>query len=361
MYTHTPTVFFSKTGWERIDLAVISYVYYHYMSNDHCARWLAQRLNDGDIGAVLIISRFEDLTPQITAVARAGVTAVPLMTQPSYSRRKCDHRQTLYFGANAPLPVPLERASQQPMAFPNVPHEDGKDARDRSYGPDAAFQGLPPPPVPPSVAPPPPVAPGSVPPPPPPPRPALPASECSASAPATEPTLEAQETSAQETSAQQTSAPNTEALPAAEFAPPGAYVPSPPTRAEPSCAPSGHAEPPPESTAAAASTASTPRIPEQIPDVIPEQLRAAVGALSPEQQRLVHSFFELGGGSGEARKEELLLREERVEELQVCDYLVLDFEHAKWKRIRRKRKRAIEQSDAGAQQAEGPCGTASNS
>ena len=33
-------------GWPRIDLAVISYVLYHYMSNDHCYDWMAGRLRD---------------------------------------------------------------------------------------------------------------------------------------------------------------------------------------------------------------------------------------------------------------------------------------------------------------------------
>lgn len=54
-------------GWESIDLAVISYVYYHYMSSEHCADWLARLLNSGAIKAVLIISRFEDLSPQARA------------------------------------------------------------------------------------------------------------------------------------------------------------------------------------------------------------------------------------------------------------------------------------------------------
>ncbi len=32
---------------ETIDLCVISYVYYHYMSNEHCADWIARHLNSG--------------------------------------------------------------------------------------------------------------------------------------------------------------------------------------------------------------------------------------------------------------------------------------------------------------------------
>ena len=44
-------------GWPKIDVAIISYVLYHYMSNEHCADWLARRVVAGDIGHVLIISR----------------------------------------------------------------------------------------------------------------------------------------------------------------------------------------------------------------------------------------------------------------------------------------------------------------
>ena len=47
----------ATNGWPRIDLAVISYVLYHYMSNDHCYDWMAGRLRDGTIGAIMIVSR----------------------------------------------------------------------------------------------------------------------------------------------------------------------------------------------------------------------------------------------------------------------------------------------------------------
>ena len=62
---HTVT---SPVAPVRIDVAIISYVLYHYMSNDHCANWLGERLRDGSIGAVLIISRFENLGPQTNAM-----------------------------------------------------------------------------------------------------------------------------------------------------------------------------------------------------------------------------------------------------------------------------------------------------
>ncbi|EOD15713.1 hypothetical protein EMIHUDRAFT_451679 [Emiliania huxleyi CCMP1516] len=90
-----------KTGWPAIDLAVISYVYYHYMSNEHCADWLARLLHAGAVKAVLIISRFEDLSQNLDAVARRGV-----------------HEWL-------------------PCSFPNVPFEDQKAATqaeaDKSY------------------------------------------------------------------------------------------------------------------------------------------------------------------------------------------------------------------------------------
>ena len=122
----------AAAGWERIDLALISYVYYHYMSSDHCAQWLATRLRDGSLGTVMIISRFEHLTRQIGAIERHGVHTTKLMTQPRFTPRlQADDRQLLYSSAEAPPLQPL--AHRLPMTFPNVPHEDRKDPRDRSY------------------------------------------------------------------------------------------------------------------------------------------------------------------------------------------------------------------------------------
>jgi hypothetical protein len=68
------------------------YVLYHYMSNEHCAEWLARRLTGGSIGAVLIISRFENLGRQIDAVERRGVRVTRLMRQPRYSHLRSDDR-----------------------------------------------------------------------------------------------------------------------------------------------------------------------------------------------------------------------------------------------------------------------------
>ena len=36
-------------GWDKIDLAVISYVFYHYMSHDRCYNWLAAALRTGEV------------------------------------------------------------------------------------------------------------------------------------------------------------------------------------------------------------------------------------------------------------------------------------------------------------------------
>jgi hypothetical protein len=92
-------------GWPKIDLAIISYVLYHYMSNEHCAEWLSRRIGTGEIGKVLIISRFEELEYQIESVERRGVRVVKLMRQPRYSARKStDHRQMLYLPASTPPP-----------------------------------------------------------------------------------------------------------------------------------------------------------------------------------------------------------------------------------------------------------------
>jgi len=162
-------------GWERIDLAIISYVFYHYMSHERCYEWIAAALRSGDVGAVLIVSRFESLTPQIEALEARGVRVTPLLTQPQFSARRTDHRQLLFTASHSPAPGKTAPAEQQRIAFPNVPHEDNKDPRDRSYeelgsAPAAAAAAAPPPPPAQSRVPPPPPPPR--PPPPPPPRPA---------------------------------------------------------------------------------------------------------------------------------------------------------------------------------------------
>ena len=132
-----------KAGMERIDLALISYVLYHYMSNEHCADWMARRLASKDIGAVLIISRFEEMSYQVESIERRGGRVVKLMKQPQFTRHKrSDTRQMLYLPGDAPPPVPLApHEGRQRMTYPNVPHEDFKDARDKSYELDDGGEG----------------------------------------------------------------------------------------------------------------------------------------------------------------------------------------------------------------------------
>jgi cap1 methyltransferase len=148
-------------GWPSIDLAVISYVYYHYMSNEHCAEWLARLLASGAISAVLIISRFEDLSPNIDAIVRHGVRAIPLIRQPRMSKRPTDHRQLLYVPGNRPPPAPMPPKQRLPCTFPNVPHDDSKADADKSFRqvPGGVFEYTneyaPPPPPPPPTRPPP--------------------------------------------------------------------------------------------------------------------------------------------------------------------------------------------------------------
>ena len=132
----------ATNGWPRIDLAVISYVLYHYMSNDHCYDWMAGRLRDGTIGAIMIVSRFENLGAQIEGMRRRGARAVPLLTQPRFSARPTDHRQLVWVADNAPLAPPAADHRLR-MIFPNVPHEDQKDPRDKSYDVDAPLAELP--------------------------------------------------------------------------------------------------------------------------------------------------------------------------------------------------------------------------
>eukprot|EP00965_Chrysotila_dentata_P204825 6182575-Pleurochrysis_carterae.AAC.2 len=46
-------------------------------------------------GAVLVVSRFEDLTAQIEAVGCRGVRVERLLRQPRFSQKKTDHRCAL--------------------------------------------------------------------------------------------------------------------------------------------------------------------------------------------------------------------------------------------------------------------------
>ena len=131
----------AASGVDRIDLALISYVYYHYMSTPHCAEWLANRLRGGSIGAVLIICRFESHERNISMMKERGVHTTKLMVQPRFSSRASDDRQLLYTSADDPAPEPLPAEEQLEMSYPNVPHEDQKDPRDRSYSSSALIDG----------------------------------------------------------------------------------------------------------------------------------------------------------------------------------------------------------------------------
>ena len=131
----------AASGVDRIDLALISYVYYHYMSTSLCAEWLAKRLRDGSIGAVLIICRFENHGRNISMMEELGVRTTKLMRQPRFSSRASDDRQLLYTSADDPAPEPLPAEEQLEMSYPNVPHEDQKDPRDRSYSSSAPIDG----------------------------------------------------------------------------------------------------------------------------------------------------------------------------------------------------------------------------
>ena len=113
-------------GWPKIDLAVISYVFYHYMSHDLCYDWLAAALRSGEVGAVLIVSRFENLSTQMRALEARGVRAITLMHQPQFSARRTDHRQLLLVSAAGPPPDAMPHAARMRMSYPNVPHEDNK-------------------------------------------------------------------------------------------------------------------------------------------------------------------------------------------------------------------------------------------
>ena len=68
------------SGWPKIDLAVISYVFYHYMSHDLCYDWLAAALRSGEVGAVLIVSRFENLSTQVTLTLALTLTLTSTLT-----------------------------------------------------------------------------------------------------------------------------------------------------------------------------------------------------------------------------------------------------------------------------------------
>jgi hypothetical protein len=78
------------------------------------------------VGAVLIVSRFENLSTQMRALEMRGVRAITLMHQPQFSARRTDHRQLLLVSAAGPPLTAVPRATRMRMSYPNVPHEDNK-------------------------------------------------------------------------------------------------------------------------------------------------------------------------------------------------------------------------------------------
>lgn len=116
-----------------LDLAIISYVYSHYMSNTHCYDWLADALKSGRIAAVLVCSRQERMPQHVRPMAERGIAVLSVLQKPPGNPHDpdIDHRQLLF------LPQEKTHMLRQPadiihdLTFPNVPYCEHKKGRKR--------------------------------------------------------------------------------------------------------------------------------------------------------------------------------------------------------------------------------------
>jgi len=116
-----------------VQFAIISYVFYHYMSNNECYDWLANWLLRDDESvvkgpdALFVSSRQFGLQPQVENMRRRGVRVQKLMEQAT-----TDDRQLLFMPPKVEDAVKTARehmTTKPPMklTFPNVPYVDSKE------------------------------------------------------------------------------------------------------------------------------------------------------------------------------------------------------------------------------------------
>ena len=111
-----------------LDLAIISYVYSHYMGNDHCYDWLADALKTGRIGAVLVCSRHENMMRYVKPMEERGITVISVLQDPHTNDDIIDHRQLLFLTEEQARA--LERPSKAlEVSFPNVPYCEHRQAK----------------------------------------------------------------------------------------------------------------------------------------------------------------------------------------------------------------------------------------
>ena len=113
-----------------VQFAIISYVFYHYMSIDTCYDWMAKWILRDDFfqgpDADIVSSRQFDLQPQIKNMEDRGVSVHKLMPQAASQ----DDRQLIFMPPH--IAEKLEKVKfptrpPSPITFPNVPYTDSKE------------------------------------------------------------------------------------------------------------------------------------------------------------------------------------------------------------------------------------------
>jgi hypothetical protein len=107
--------FIRKCGG-KIDIAIVSYSLYMYMSKDEHINWLSQQIRSGEIPILLVNSRKKNLQNHKDRMARKGVIHTSLLDQ----SRGRDDRQIAYHSVNLKR---FPQSSKIEVMFPNVPFE----------------------------------------------------------------------------------------------------------------------------------------------------------------------------------------------------------------------------------------------
>lgn len=107
--------FIRKCGG-KIDIAIVSYSLYMYMSENEHINWLSQQILSGEIPILLVNSRKKNLQNHKDRMAIKGVVSTPLLKQ----TKGRDDRQMVYHSPQLKIRAPTLKIETM---FPNVPFE----------------------------------------------------------------------------------------------------------------------------------------------------------------------------------------------------------------------------------------------
>jgi len=111
-------------GGEPVDVAIVSYALYHYMNTQQHAKWIGASLNNGDIGVLLTVERFENMQHIIRMLRNERVQVVNLMG-------RGDDRLLALLPQSTKLQVNF--VNSESLTFPNVPYTDHKKGNRHSH------------------------------------------------------------------------------------------------------------------------------------------------------------------------------------------------------------------------------------